>query len=59
MLVSCAGFIVQDLEINKITSGHQTSHDSVVGSDMVGVAPALEGLLEDKVALGMIGIHNI
>ncbi len=26
---------------------------------MVGVAPAFEGLLEDEIAIGMIGNHDI
>jgi hypothetical protein len=59
MLVSCAGIDVQDLEINRKTLGCLTSHDSVVGSNTVGVSPALEGLLKDEVAIGVIGNHNI
>ena len=35
------------------------SHDSVVGFNAVVVALGLEGLLEDKVALGMKGNHYI
>jgi hypothetical protein len=57
--VSCAGLDVHNLEINRKTPGRQTSHDSIVGCDVVGVAPTLEGLLKDEVAIGMLGNHNI
>ncbi len=35
--VSGAGFVIQDLEINRETTGHQTSHDCVVGCNAVAV----------------------
>ncbi len=34
-------------------------HDGIVCSNAVGVAPAFEGLLEDEIAIGMIGNHDI
>ncbi len=34
-------------------------HDGVVGSDAVFITPGLEGLLEDEVAIGVIGNHHI
>jgi hypothetical protein len=34
-------------------------HDGVVGCDAVGITPAFDGLLEDEIAIGVIGIHDI
>jgi hypothetical protein len=34
-------------------------HDGVVGSNAVFITPGLEGLLEDEVAIGVIGNHHI
>jgi hypothetical protein len=42
-----------------VTAGHETCHDGVVGSNSVFITPGLEGLLEDEVAIGMIGNHHI
>ncbi len=39
--------------------GCQTRHDGIVCSNAVGVALAFEGLLEDEIAIGVIGIHDI
>ncbi len=39
--------------------GHQTRHDGVVCSNAVGVALAFKGLLEDEIAIGVIGNHDI
>ncbi len=36
-LIRGAGFVIQDLKINGEPTGHQTSHDSVVGCDVVVV----------------------
>ena len=54
-----AGFIIQDLQINGEPTGRQTSHDSVVGCNAVVVTLGLEGLLEDEVAVGVEGKHDI
>jgi hypothetical protein len=39
--------------------GHEMRHDGVVGSNVVFITPGLEGLLEDEVAIGVIGNHHI
>ncbi len=57
--ISGAGFVTQDLEINGEPTGHQMSHDCVVGCNAVAVSLGLEGLLEDEVAIGMEGNHDI
>ncbi len=57
--ISKAGFVIQDLEINREPTGCQTSHDCVVGCNAVVVTLGLEGLLEDEVAIGMEGDHYI
>ncbi len=57
--ISGAGFVIQDLEINEEPTGHQTSHDCVVGCNVVAVTFGLEGLLEDEVAVGMEDNHDI
>ncbi len=53
------GFVIQDLEIHGEPMGCQTSYESVVGCNAVAVTLGLEGLLEDEVAIGMEGNHDI
>ncbi len=57
--ISGAGFVIQDLEINGESTGHQTSHDGVVGCNTMVVTLGLEGLLEDEVAVGVEDNHDI
>ncbi len=57
--ISGAGFVIQDLEINREPTGRQTSHDCVVGCNAVAVTLGLESLLEDEVAVGIEGNHDI
>ncbi len=57
--ISRAGFVIQDLEINEEPTGRQTSHNCAEGCNVVAVTLGLEGLLEDKVAIGMEGNHDI
>jgi hypothetical protein len=59
LFVGCTGLVVQDLQIHWETAGRQASHDGVVLSNAIGVAPALEGVLEDKIAICVIGNHVI
>jgi hypothetical protein len=54
-----AGFVIQDLEINQEPTCHQTSHDCIVGCNAVAFTLGLEGLLEDEVAIGVEGNHDI
>ncbi len=58
-LINGAGFIVQDLEVNGEAAGCQLCHDGIVGGNAVAVIPGLEGLLENEVAIGMVGNHHI
>ncbi len=46
--VSRAGFVIQDLEINRETSHCQASYHRVVGSNSMSITLGLEGLLKDK-----------
>ncbi len=54
-----AGFVIQDLEINREPPDHQTSHNGVVCCDVVAVTLGLESLMEDEVAIGMEGNHDL
>ncbi len=54
-----AGFVIQDLEVNREPTGRQTSHDSVVCCNVVAVTLGLKSLLEDEVAVGVEGNHDI
>ena len=59
LFISGAGFVIQDLEINREPLGHQTSHNGVVCCDAVAVTLGFESLLEDEVAIGMEANHEI
>ncbi len=47
------------MEINGEPTGHQMSHDNVVGCNAVAVTLGLEGLLEDEATIGMEGNQYI
>ncbi len=53
------GFVIQDLEINREPSGCQMRHDGVIHCAAVVVALGFEGLLENEVAIGKEGNHDI
>ncbi len=57
--ISRTGLVIQDLEINREPTGHQASHDSLVGGNAVMATLGLEGLLEDEVAGGVKSDHYI
>jgi hypothetical protein len=59
MLVGCTSLVVEDLEINCKTVGCQMGHDGIVGGNAMLVAPGLEGLLEDEIAIGVIGNYDV
>ncbi len=59
MLLGYTSLIVEDLEIDCKTAGCQRGHDGFVGSNAMLVAPGLEGLLEDEIAIGVIGNHDV
>ncbi len=54
-----AGFIIQDLEINREPPGCKTSHNSVLCPNAVAVTLGLVSLLEDEVAISVEGNHDI
>ncbi len=54
-----AGFVIQDLEINREPLCHETRHDGVISCNAVAVALGFEGLLEDEVAISIEGNHDI
>jgi hypothetical protein len=54
-----AGFVIQDLEINREPTGHQISHDGAVCCNAVTVTLGLESFLEDEVAISVEGNHDI
>jgi hypothetical protein len=54
-----AGFVIQDLEINRESPGRQTHHNDIISHDAVAVALGCEGLLEDEVAIGVEGNHDV
>ncbi len=54
-----AGFVIQDLEINGEPMGRQTRHNGVIRCNLVAAALRFEGLLENEVAIGVEGNHDI
>jgi hypothetical protein len=54
-----AGFVFKDLEIIGESPGGKTSHNGVVRCNSVAVAFEFESLLEDEIAVGMEGNHDI
>ncbi len=58
-LVRNACLIVKNLEVHGKAKRRQSGHDGIVGCNAVTVIPGLERLLEDEVAIGMVGDHHI
>ncbi len=58
-LIGGASFVIQDLEINGVSPGRQTSHNGVVRCDALAVTLEFESLLEDEVAFGVEDNHDI
>ncbi len=54
-----AGFVFQDLVIKGEPPGHQISLKGVVFCNAVAVTLGLESLLEDEVAVGVEGNHDV
>ncbi len=57
--IGSAGFVIQDLEINRETPGSQMHHNGVVCCNAVAVALGFEGLLENEVAISVEGNHDV
>ncbi len=58
-VIGGAGSVIQDLEINVEPMGCQKSHNGVVCCNAVAVTLGLESLLEDEVAIGVEGNHDV
>ncbi len=54
-----AGFVIQNLEINGEPPGRQTHHSGVIRCNAVVVPLGFEGLLENEVAIGVEGNHDV
>ncbi len=54
-----AGFVIQVLEINREPPGHQMRHNGVIRCNAVTVALGFEGFLEDEIAVGVEGNHDV
>jgi len=59
LLVRCAGFVVQDLEVHVQAFGSKPRPDCIVGCDTVHVLLAFEGLLQDEVTLFVVRDHDV
>ena len=54
-----AGFVIQNLEIHREPPVCQMHHNGVIRCNAVAVALGFEGLLENEVAIGMEGNHDV
>ncbi len=54
-----AGLVVKNLEVNQKPPGCQTCHNGIVGCNAMAVALGLECLLENKIAIGVEGNHDV
>jgi hypothetical protein len=54
-----AGLIVEDLEVNQKTPGCQACHNGIVGGNAMAVSRGLKCLLEDEIAIGVEGKHDV
>jgi hypothetical protein len=58
-LVCLTGLVVKDLEVHLKTLGCQAQHNGSVGGNTMAVPLGLECLLEDEIAIGVEGNHDI
>ena len=59
VFVRRAYFVVEDLKVNFMAAGAETSHDGVVSHNTVLVFFSLEGSEKDGVGIAMIGSHDV
>ena len=59
LFVGSTGLIVEDLEVHGEAAGEEPCHDGVVGGNAVGVSFSLERLLQNQIAISMIGNHHV
>ncbi len=57
--VGGAAFVIQDLEINGKPQSCQTHHNGVIRCNVLAVALGFEGVLENEVAIGVEGNHDV
>ncbi len=57
--VCCAGLVAENLEVNQKTPGCQVCHNGIVGGNAMAVTIRLECLLEDEIAIGVEGDHDV
>jgi hypothetical protein len=50
---------LEDLEVHGEAAGEEPCHDGVVGGNAVGVSFSLDWLLENQIAISMIGNHHV
>jgi hypothetical protein len=58
-LVRCAGLVVENLEVHQETPCCQACHNGIVGCNLMVVTFGLEPLLEDEIAIGVEGDHDV
>jgi hypothetical protein len=57
--VLCAGFVVQELEVDGVSFIVQSGHDGIVGGEAMAVVFGLEWGCKDGVAVSMVGNHDV
>jgi len=57
--VVCAGFVVENLEINSVAAVTEALHDGVVRLNTVRIFFGLEGGLEDHVGIAVVCDHDV
>jgi hypothetical protein len=58
-LVCHAGLVVKNLEVHQETPCCQACHNGIVGCNSMVVTFGLECLLEDEIAIGVEGDHDV
>jgi hypothetical protein len=54
-----AGLVVENLEVNQKTPGCQACHNGIVSCNTMAVTFRLKRLLEDEIAIGIEGDHDV
>jgi len=57
--VVCAGFVVENLEVDSVAAVMEALHDGVVCLDTVCIFFSLEGGLEDHVGIAVVCDHDV
>jgi len=59
LFVGSTRLVVKDLKVHREAAGEEPCHDGVVGGNAVGVSFSLERLLQNQIAISMIGNHYV